>query len=291
MSSIEPTLPTLASGPADLPAARGRWRWPGLIRASAGIHLAAGGALFVPGAEPWGIGALVANHALLTATGLWPRSRGLGPNLTRLPEASASGGEVAITIDDGPDPETTPAVLELLAKHEVKATFFCIGERALAHRALMREIVAAGHDVQNHSQHHRHLFSLSGPRALRREIEGAQETLAELTGLRPHCFRAPAGLRNPLLDPVLHALGLNLVSWTRRGFDTREADAGRVLSRLLRGLRGGDILLMHDGHARRTPAGSAVLLEALPPLLERCRAAGLQPVTLRDAVPPRHAPA
>ena len=285
MSSNKPSSSSPA-GPAHAP---GRWPWPPLIRASAGVHLASGAALFVPGAELWGVGALVANHAVLTAAGLWPRSHGLGPNLTRLPEAAALRGEVAITIDDGPDPHTTPAVLELLAAQGVQATFFCIADRAQAQRGLVREIVAAGHDVQNHSLHHRHHFSLSGPHALQREIEGAQDLLAELTGQRPHCFRAPAGLRNPFLDPVLHGLGLNLVSWTRRGFDTRERDAQRVLGRLVRGLGGGDILLLHDGHARRSASGRAVLLDVLPMLIEHVRAAGLRPVTLRHAVPLRSA--
>jgi len=87
----------------------------------------------------------------------------------------------------------------------------------------------------------------------------------------------------------LHKLDLHLVSWTRRAFDTREGRPERVLSRLTNGLAAGDILLLHDGHARRTAAGRPVLLEVLPPLIERCRAAGLQPVTLAEALPPRHA--
>jgi len=86
---------------------------------------------------------------------------------------------------------------------------------------------------------------------------------------------------------VLHRLGLHLVSWTRRGFDTREADAKRVLARLQRQLAGGDILLLHDGHARRTTAHQPVLLAVLPLLLQRCRELGLRPVSLADALPPR----
>lgn len=105
-----------------------------------------------------------------------------------------------------------------------------------------------------------------------------------MTGQRPTCFRAPAGLRNPFLAPVLHRLGLSLVSWTRRGFDTRESDPATVLARLTHGLRAGDILLLHDGHAARTTAGRAVLLEVLPPLLSRLRAEGLRTVTLPEAL-------
>ena len=274
--------------PATLPPAPPRWRWPPLVGASVGAHaLALGAAAFVPGAAPWALAGVLADHALLAGVGLWPRSRGLGPNLSRLP--AAAGNTFALTLDDGPDPATTPAVLDLLDAHGVRASFFCIAERARAHPALLREIVARGHSVQNHSFVHRHHFSLLGPRALAREIGAAQELLADLSGTCPHCFRAPAGLRNPFLDPVLHRLNLNLVSWTRRGFDTREPDPQRVLARLTRGLAAGDILLLHDGNARRGADGRPVLLDVLPPLLARCRAAGLRALTLAEAVPLRHA--
>ncbi len=82
----------------------GRWPWPPLLRASVGVHAAAAaGALAWPEAWPLAAGALVLNHGLITATGLWPRSTGLGPNLCRLPAAAAAQGQVALTIDDGPD--------------------------------------------------------------------------------------------------------------------------------------------------------------------------------------------
>jgi len=178
-------------------------------------------------------------------------------------------------------------VLDLLDAHRAKATFFCIAQRAQAEPALLREIVARGHDVQNHSHAHRHDFSLSGPGALRREIERAQDVLADLSGQLPHCFRAPAGLRNPFLDPVLHQLGLHLVSWTRRGFDTVTSDPSRVLARLMRDMAAGDIVLLHDGHARRGASGQPVVLDVLPRLLQQCAQLGLQTTTLRAAVPPR----
>ena len=271
-------------------AVHARWPVPPFVGASVGLHAAAAGAALAwPGAWPWALAALVANHTVLTAAGLWPRSALLGPNVRRLPAAAAAQGDVALTLDDGPDPEVTPAVLDLLAEHGARVTFFCIARQARAHPALTRRLVAAGHSVQNHSLHHRHDFSLLGPRGFAREIGDAQAELADITGVRPHCFRAPAGLRNPLLDPVLHRLGLHLVSWTRRGFDTRRADPGAVLKTLGRGLAGGDILLLHDGHARRTAQGRPVLLEVLPPLLLQCRQAGLRPVSLGDALPPRSA--
>lgn len=261
---------------------------PAFVRASLGLHLAAGAAALLPGGWPWALGAVVANHAALSAAGLWPRSALLGPNITRLPAAAVARHEVAITIDDGPDPEVTPAVLDLLAAHGALATFFCIADKVRAQPALTRRIVAAGHSVQNHSLHHRHHFSLLGPRGFEREIGRAQAVLADVTGVRPHCFRAPAGLRNPLLDPVLHRLGLHLVSWSRRGYDTRRKDPAAVLARLQHGLHSGSILLLHDGHAQRSASGRAVLLDVLPPLLQHLRQQGLHAVTLAAALPPRH---
>jgi len=263
------------------------WPWPPAIRASAVWHVAAIGAgALVPGAMPWAIGAIVLNHALITGAGLTPRSSLLGPNVTRLPEAAGTRGQVAITIDDGPDPEVTPRVLDLLDAHGQRATFFCIAERVLAHPALAREIVARGHSIQNHTARHRHNFSFLGPRGFASEIARAQDILAETTGQRPTCFRAPAGLRNPFLEPVLHRLGLSLVSWTRRGFDTREGDPAKVMARLGRNLQARDILLLHDGNAARTPEGTPVLLEVLPLLLERLRAGGLRAVTLPEGLEP-----
>ena len=282
-----PTAPP--SAPAPLPSP---WPWPTAVGATVGVHAAAAvAAALLPGAAGWAAGAVVVNHLVLTGAGLWPRSALLGPNVTRLPDAAAARREIAITLDDGPDPEVTPAVLDLLAAHGVRATFFCIAERARAQPALVRRIVAAGHSVQNHSLRHRHHFSMLGPRGLEGEIGAAQALLADLTGVLPHGFRAPAGLRNPLLDPVLHRLGLHLVSWTRRGYDTRDADPQRVLGRLTRGLAAGDLLLLHDGHTCRGAGSRPVVLEVLPLLLARCRAAGLRPVTLSDALPHRHAAA
>jgi len=259
--------------------------WPPLVRASVWLHAgAAAGALAWPQAWPWAAAAVVANHALIAGTGLWPRSQALGPNLVRLPAAAAARGEVALTLDDGPDPALTPKVLEILAAHGTVATFFCIAQRALQHPQLVRQILAAGHSVQNHSFRHRHNFSLRGPRGFEAELQAAQQAFFGLTGERPRFFRAPAGLRNPFLQPVLARHGLLLTSWTRRGFDTRERDPQRAQQRLLRDLAGGDIPLLHDGHAATAPSGRPVVLEVLPGLLAALQHAGLRCVTLPQAL-------
>ena len=262
-----------------------RWRVPTLVKASGALHLgAAAGVLAAPALWPWALGAVVLNHAVIATTGLWPRSTWLGPNLRRLPAAAIARREVALTIDDGPDPDVTPAVLDALDAAGARATFFCIAARAEAHPALCREIVARGHSVENHSHRHSHTFSLLGTRAFAAEIGRAQDALARITGQRPRFFRAPAGLRNPFLDPVLCRQSLRLVSWTRRGFDTQRRDPADVLARLTRHLAAGDILLLHDGNAARGANGRPVVLDVVPALLARVNAAGLRAVTLTDAM-------
>lgn len=269
----------------ESPSHSPRWRPSPLVGLSLGLHVGAVAALIArPSTWPWMLGALVADHAVLAGASLVPRSRLLGPNWTRLPAAAASRRQVAITIDDGPDPQVTPRVLALLEEHRVRATFFCIGERVRTYAELAREITRRGHAIENHSHRHVHYFSLLGPRGLTVEIERAQDTIGIVTGQRPVFFRAPAGFRNPFLDPVLSRLSLRLASWTRRGFDTVNASTDAVLGKLTGGLRGGDILLLHDGNAARSRAGSPIVLEVLPRLLEAVAAADLTPITLRAAL-------
>lgn len=262
-----------------------RWRPAPLVSASIALNGAAIAAMAVrPHVWPWALGAMVVDHLLLTAIGLWPRSVLLGSNWIRLPEVAAARDAVAITIDDGPHPDITPRVLELLDEHGAKATFFCIGEKVRRYPEMAREILHRGHAVENHSQRHVHNFSLLGPRGLLKEIGRAQESIEAVTGLVPRFFRAPAGLRNPFLDPVLTRLDLQLASWTRRGFDTVSRDPTAVLGKLTRHLGGGDILLLHDGNPGRYPPGQALILKVLPRLLAAVSAAGLRPITLRSAL-------
>ncbi len=233
---------------------------------------------------PMALTTLVADHAVITASGLWPTSTWLGPNLRRLPPAAVARSEVALTIDDGPDPAVTPFVLDLLDRLDAKATFFCIGTRVRAHAALAREIVVRGHAVENHSDRHRHDFSLLGPKRFDREIGAAQQAIADTVGVVPRFFRAPAGLRNVFLEGALRRHDLTLTSWTRRGFDTVRTDPGRVAGRLTAGLAAGHILLLHDGHAARNSDDVPVIVEALPLVVAAIRGAALAPVTLAMAM-------
>ncbi|MEO8007750.1 MAG: polysaccharide deacetylase family protein [Betaproteobacteria bacterium] len=227
------------------------------------------------------LAALALNHVVLALIGLWPRSRLLGANMLRLPDAAASRNEIALTFDDGPDPDVTPKVLGILDSHQAKASFFVIGDKAAAHPELAREIVRRGHRIENHSLRHSNFFGFFVWAALRKDIGSAQEIIAEITGRAPAFFRSPMGIRNPLLDPVIARLGLRYITWTRRGFDTVARDPVIVLGRLTRQLSAGDILLLHD---RRTGHQRAMVLEVLPALLDRIAEAGLKPVSLPQAM-------
>ena len=259
------------------------WKPSAAIKASAVLHVGALAGVAAGVAWPWAVGGLIANHAVLTIAGLWPRSTLLGSNMLRLSRAACDAQQIAITIDDGPNPQVTPAVLDILDAANAHATFFCIGKAVETYPQLAREIVRRGHTIENHSYAHRHHFSLMGLSQLHSEISRAQNVISQVTGQSPVYFRAPAGLRSPLLDPVLQSLNLQLVSWTRRGFDTVATDPDKVLKKLERNLSAGDILLLHDGNSASCANGKPVVLDVLPKLLATVQTRGLCAVSLRDA--------
>ncbi len=266
------------AGRRDGAGAPGRWRPAPLIKISAGLHAAGVVALAArPRRWPLIAGTLILNHGALCAAGMLPRSRLLGANLSRL---ETGAGEVALTFDDGPDPDVTPGVLDRLEAYGARASFFPIGRRAERYPELVAEIVARGHRLENHTYRHSNLFAFSGLGNLGREIDRAQGCLERLGGRRPVYFRAPAGIRNPWLDLVLARRRMRLVSWTRRGFDTIDRRPRRVARRLLGGLAAGDILLLHDGNAARDRRRRPVVLEVLPRLLDALAENGLRGVSV-----------
>jgi peptidoglycan/xylan/chitin deacetylase (PgdA/CDA1 family) len=246
-----------------------------LLHACAGLAVAADPAHWRVAAS-----AVLASQAALAVAGLLPRCSWLGPNLRRMP-ARRSDDRVAVTFDDGPDPAVTPAVLDLLAARNARASFFCVGREVERHPELARRTFAEGHRIENHSHRHSNAFAFLGPGGMRREIGRAQDAIAEIVGRQPVFFRPPAGIRNPWLDPVLARLGLQLVTWTRRGFDTVSRDGARVAARLVRGLRPGDILVLHDRDVRDR-RGRPVVLSALPAVLDALAGRGLRSVPLDE---------
>ena len=271
----------LSPFPRNADVRRKTWR-PGIaFRVSVMLHVfAVAGLIFRPQWATEIVIGIILNHVVLALLGMWPRTRLMGSNMVRLTQGAIRRNEIALTFDDGPDPDVTPQVLDILAAHGARASFFVVGEKAAAHPELIREIARRGHSVENHSLRHSNFFGFFGWRALKREIGATQEIVAGLIGSPPAFFRSPMGIRNPLVDPVVSRLGLRYITWTRRGFDSVSADPQSVLRRLDRGLAAGDILLMHD---RKTRHGAPVL-QVLPALLERIATARLRPVSLPETM-------
>src|SRR5512141_2394981 len=184
---------------------------------------------------------------------------------------------VALTFDDGPDPEVTPLLLDLLDRHSVTATFFVTGERAARHPAILREILSRGHAIGNHSYHHLPFLMLKGIRTLRREIEATQSCLAGF-GILPLAFRPPAGITNPLLRRVLLEQGMYCVNYSCRAVDFGTRRIGRLSEKVLKAVSPGDIVALHDVAPRH--AGAERLLAEFEALLRGLKEKGLEVVSL-----------
>jgi len=164
------------------------------------------------------------------------------PIVTRGPRGT---GDVALTIDDGPDPLTTPALLDLLEERGLKATFFLSGRKAEAHPDLTRTILDRGHEVGNHSHSHDVFLMLRSRIRIRAEIRACQETL-EKHGIRPLAFRPPVGVTNPLLWRVLLESGMYCAGFSRRAGDMGNLRVRGLAGRILKRLTPGDVVLVHD---------------------------------------------
>lgn len=188
--------------------------------------------------------------------------------------ARRAGRRVALTFDDGPDPQRTPAVLDLLARQGVRATFFVVGARAEAHPELVRRMVAEGHVVGNHSYTHSWRFPLRSHGRTMEELRRTGEVLHRITGRQPRLFRPPFGVTNPTIARAVRRLGLDPVGWSIRSLDTMGQSPERVAARILRRLHPGAVILLHD-----RCAGSERLVGLL---VEGLRSRGLEPVTLPE---------
>jgi peptidoglycan-N-acetylglucosamine deacetylase len=206
-----------------------------------------------------------AAHSLVLYPTLRRNCAWFGPIATSF---STSRREVWLTIDDGPDARDTPAMLDLLARHRAKAAFFVIGKKVDAHRDLVRRAHDEGHEIGNHTYSHpTAYFWALGPRGTRLEIERGEAAITVATGARPAFFRSPVGMTNPF---VHRALGTQrLVGWSASGLDGISARGEPVVERLMRGLRPGAILVLHEG-------GAPGRVETLARLLERLAEEGYE---------------
>lgn len=210
---------------------------------------------------------------------LRPRSQLFGKTLFQ----TAPQPRVALTFDDGPHPEDTPAILEILEKEKARATFFFVGRKARQHPDLVRLVADAGHEVAAHSDTHPWWFSLARKGRLRREVRDCAATLGSLCGEKPRFFRPPVGHKALSLEEVLQEEGLQMVTWSVRAFDTMSPSAEAIQGRLLARAEPGGILLLHEG-ARRRDGRASSSVQALEGLVRGLRKKGLEPVTLGQLV-------
>jgi peptidoglycan-N-acetylglucosamine deacetylase len=191
-------------------------------------------------------------------------------------------GHVAITFDDGPDPSSTPAILEALADLECRATFFVLGPMAGAAPRLTARIVEEGHEVGVHGHHHRSGLVRS-PGALHRDLHQAVAQIEQACGRRPLWFRPPYGHLSVVGWHAAQTLGLNPVLWTAWGRDWRAAATPRsILADVGRGRLDGGTILLHDSDCTSAPGSWRNTLAALPGLVSSLRQQGLEPGPLGD---------
>jgi peptidoglycan/xylan/chitin deacetylase (PgdA/CDA1 family) len=235
-----------------------------LYAATAGVLVVAARAVLIaPPPLYVSIGVAVTYLAILLSGVLVLRLRMFADAVVEGPFAARG---VVLTFDDGPDPATTPRVLDILDAAGAKATFFVIGKKAAASPELVKDIVARGHEVGLHSFSHDRFFSLRDARGVRRDLELGVATLERITGARPTYFRPPIGHTNPSIARVADALDLTIVGWSAAGRDgVGWAKPASVTARVRRGLRDGAIVALHDAAERggREPAGVAALGDIL----------------------------
>lgn len=206
-----------------------------------------------------GAGALLIIYLLLTAWGSYKISLNWFLNsVNRVP-----GKEIMLTFDDGPDLMTTPAILDILKKFEIKAMFFVIGSKAEVHPEVILRIMEEGHVIGNHSYLHENSIGIYSRKKLFADIKRCSDVIEGITGIAPQHFRPPFGVTNPRFAQVLASLDMRSVGWSLRSYDTVVRQPERLLSYVFRRLRPGSIVLFHDNQK--------VTVTALPEFLKECR--------------------
>ncbi len=233
--------------------------------------------------KAWGpVGAAVAVHMVpsVVSLGQWVPIRALPANLCRW--RGPARGTVALTFDDGPDPETTPRVLDRLADLGLSATFFCVGSLVEAHPDLVSEILERGHQVEVHGHRHKHHF-VRTPWWVERDLDAAIEAVSA-AGATPKWFRPPFGQTTGGTMLAARRHGLGLVLWSAWGREWAEPDAVAVAQRVRRHLTAGTIVLLHDTDRYSPPGSCRRALDALGPISSELDERGLTAVTLDQLV-------
>jgi peptidoglycan-N-acetylglucosamine deacetylase len=223
---------------------------------------------------------VIKSHLLLASTGVLGYSFAAHLFTVRCVwRGPRTGGAVALTFDDGPDPEYTPRVLDILAAHHVSATFFLVGQRAERSPATVRLIHDRGHEIASHGWSHRNLW-ICGPRRTFKEVGRAHDTLARLTGRPPTLFRPPWGAVNAAMFSALKRYKQRCVFWSVQPEGLRQRSAGDQVAYVLRKAKPGMIVDLHD--AEGTRGAPARLCEALPSMIQGLRERGYRFTTVGD---------
>ena len=189
---------------------------------------------------------------------------------------------IALTFDDGPNPTYTPQVLKILNDHQVKATFFLIGQQAQAYPELVQQIKARGHGLGNHSFSHAFNLSLMPREEIRREILKAQEVLFRITGEYPTLFRSPMGWVSEDLIAVCRELNLPIINGSIKAGDVSLPGTEYILSAVLDWVQAGDIIILHDAGGFGFYRDRTQTLQALPVILETLKERGYRFVTVPE---------
>ena len=193
-----------------------------------------------------------------------------GRPVTRL---TTSGNVVALTFDDGPNPEATPAILDALAARGVRATFFVLGRHAERWPGLVARLAAEGHAIGNHGYYHRKLHFKS-PRYVRDDLTLGTRAIEQASGVRPRLFRAPHGFRSPWVTAIAHSLGQRTVGWSLGVWDSDRPGVEAIAHRTVDGARPGSILLLHDGDGYDPGGDRSQTARAVPLIVDRLLDAG-----------------
>jgi peptidoglycan/xylan/chitin deacetylase (PgdA/CDA1 family) len=185
-----------------------------------------------------------------------------GAPITRLDSGPKS---VALTFDDGPNPDATPLILDALAERKVRATFFILGRHAEQWPELVKRVAAEGHSIGNHGYFHRKLHFKS-PAYVRNDLTLGTRAIETIAGVHPRLFRAPHGFRSPWVSSIAKSLGQRTVGWSFGVWDSDRPGRDVIVERILKGARPGSILLLHDGDGY-DPQGDRVQTAQAVPLI------------------------
>jgi peptidoglycan-N-acetylglucosamine deacetylase len=188
----------------------------------------------------------------------------------------ASGGRaVALTFDDGPNPDATPAILDALRARGVKATFFILGRHAERWPDLVKRVADEGHAIGNHGYFHRKLHFKS-PAYVRDDLTRGTTMIERAAGVKPALFRAPHGFRSPWVTAIANSLGQRTVGWSLGVWDSDRPGVDAIVRRTIDGARPGSILLLHDGDGYDPRGDRMQTAQAVPLIVDRLLDDGYQ---------------